>query len=335
MEPARSLDVRAGVLITVKRKREVSVSLSRSEHTLELVQDLLDDLELGRSSGESLILKASRLARIVGADEIKQWLRFELGGFKSGNDISIKYMGLTGRWTKKDENKGYWIPLAQIEALIDAEKSKLSVMRIPDSAGDYNSAVPVATRAMNAAASNISKYSGIRSKVMAILHAFVTDVYYEKVFDNLSESIFENYKRDVDNLISSACGDVIEQIPSAMERLASGDSEAISHALATCRRIIESFADSIYPPTDETIEIGGNQLKLDAGKHQNRINAYIIGFCDSKSRKQRFRQNLSNLFDRVSTGVHKEVGAEEAKALFLNTYLFLGEVLHLDTTKKV
>lgn len=77
---------------------------------------------------------------------------------------------------------------------------------------------------------------------------------------------------------------------------------------------------SIYPPSEKNTEIGRNQLKLDAGKHQNRINAYIHENCDSKSRKQ----NLSNLFDRLSTGVHKDVSAEEAKALILNTYLFLG-----------
>ena len=100
-------------------------------------------------------------------------------------------------------------------------------------------------------------------------------------------------------------------------------------ALSTCRRIIEAFADSVYPPTDQTVEISGNVLKLDAGKHQNRINAYIHTKTESQSRKQRLRQNLSNLFDRVSTGVHSDVGAEEARALFLNTYLFLGEVLHL------
>ena len=47
------------------------MAISKSEHTLELVQDLLDDLELARSSGESLILKASRLARIVGAEKTK------------------------------------------------------------------------------------------------------------------------------------------------------------------------------------------------------------------------------------------------------------------------
>jgi hypothetical protein len=35
------------------------------------------------------------------------------------------------------------------------------------------------------------------------------------------------------------------------------------------------------------------------------------------------------LFDRVSTGVHNDVTVEEAHSLFLNVYLFLGELLHL------
>ncbi len=307
------------------------MSPSKSEHTLELVQDLLDDIELGRVSGESLILKASRLARIVGAEEIKEWLKFELGGYESNNDVALKFMGRTGRWVERDKNRGFWIPLAQIEAYMEAEKTKLSVMRIPDSSGDHNIAASVATRAMNEATSNISKLSGVKSKVMAILHSFVTDVYYEKVFDNLSESIFESYKRDVDNLIAENCGEILGQIPAVMERLSSGETEAISHALTTCRRIVESFADSIYPPTAETVEIGGNNLSLDKSKHQNRINAYIDKKCGSKSRKQRFRQNLSNLFDRVSNGVHNDVTVEEARALLLNTYLLIGEVLHLDT----
>lgn len=135
---------------------------NKSQHTLELVQDLLDDLELGRSLGEQVILTASRLA--------------ELLVMKVNNGLSLSWvvilgrmkyplnMGITGRWTKKDENKGYWIPLAQIDAMIEAEKSKLAVMRIPDSAGDHNYAAQAATRAMNDASNNISKFSGIRSK---------------------------------------------------------------------------------------------------------------------------------------------------------------------------
>lgn len=303
---------------------------SRSEHILQLARELLDDIELSRTSPESLILKASRLARWVGSDEVRDWLKLEMSGYNTTNPTSLKYMGLTGRWTDYEKKLGYWGPLAQQEATIEAERAKLASLRTPDSSSDYAAiAIGNVTSAMTASASMISRLSGIKTRVLGLLHSFVSDVYYEKEFDSLSESIFERYKRDVDSLISEHCGDVLEKIPSVMDRLAEGDQESIAQSLATCRRIIEAFADSVYPSTDQTIEIGGNVLKLDASKHQNRINAYIHTKTESQSRRQRLRQNLSNLFDRVSTGVHTDVGAEEARALFLNTYLFLGEVLHL------
>jgi hypothetical protein len=157
--------------------------------------------------------------------------------------------------------------------------------------------------------------------VLANLHGFVTDVYYEKEFDSLSESIFEKYKSEIDTLIAEHAGDVLEQIPSVMSRLSEGDQESISQALTTVRRIIDSFADSIFPSTDETIAMGGNEVTLGANRHQNRINAFVHQRIESKSRKTKIRQNLSNLYDRVSTGVHNDVTAEEARSLFLNTYL--------------
>lgn len=307
---------------------------SRSEHILQLARELLDDIELSRTGPENLILKASRLARWVGSEEIRYWLKLEMTGYNNSNAISIKYMGLTGRWTDREKNLGYWGPLAQQEASIVAERAKLASMRTPDSSSDYAAvAIGNVTAAMTASANLISRLSGIKTRVLGLLHSFVSEIYYEKEFDSLSESVFERYKRDVDSLISEYCGEVLEKIPSVMDRLADGDQESISQALATCRRIIEAFADSIYPPTDQTVEIGGNTLKLDASKHQNRINAFIHGKTQSQSRKQRLRQNLSNLFDRVSSGVHNEVTAEEARALFLNTYLFLGEVLHVGTAR--
>jgi hypothetical protein len=303
---------------------------SRSEHILELSKELLDDIELSRTNVENLILKASRLARWVGSEEVRQWLKFEMGGYNSSDELSLKYMGLTGRWIDKEKNTGYWGPLAQQEAAIDAQKAKLAGMRTPDSSGEWAGiAIANVTRSMSEVANIISKLSGIKSRVLAHLHTFVTEIYYEKEFDNLSESIFEKYKKDVDILIGTSCGNVLEQIPSVMSRLAEGNQESISQALTTCRRILESFADSIFPPIEDTIEIGGNQLSLNASKYQNRINAYIHQRIESSTRKIRFRQNLSNLFDRVSTGVHKDVTAEEARALFLNTYLIIGEILHL------
>lgn len=306
---------------------------SRSKHILELAQELLDDIELGHAEGERLILKASRLARWVGSDEIRGWLQYEMGGYNSTEPLSLKYMSITGRWTDRKDKKGWWGPLAQMEAMIATQKAKLATMRTPDIGGDYaNLAIMNTHKAMNEAASLIQRISGIRSRVFAVLHRFVCDIYYAKQFDSLTDSIFERYQRDVDALIAQYCGDVLTKIPALMDRLASSDSEAISQALNTCRRIIESFADSIFPPSDKTFEIGGNILRLDESKHQNRINAYVHQKTNSRSRRQRIRQNLSNLFDRVSSGVHKDVSAEEARALFFNTYLFLGEILHLDET---
>jgi len=304
---------------------------SRSEHILELSKELLDDIELSRINAESLILKASRLARWVGSDEIRNWLKFEMSGYNSSNEISLKYMGKTGRWLNREKNQGFWGPLAQQEAAIEAEKAKLACMRTPDSSGEWASVtIRNVSDQMNQTTINITRYSGIKTRVLSILHAFVTSVYYEKQFDNLSESIFEKYKKDVDTLLGTSCGEIIEQIPSVMDRLAEGDKESISQSLVTCRRVIEAFADNIFPPSEEKILINGNELSLGENKHQNRINAYIHQRITSKSREKRFRQNLSNLFDRVSTGIHNDVSYEEARALFLNMYLLLGEILHLD-----
>ena len=303
---------------------------SRSKHVVKLAKELLDDIELNRMGAEHLLLKATRLARWMGSEEIQKWLKLEMIGYNGTEEVSLKYMSITGRWVNREKGTGYWGPLAQQDAAIEAEKAKLAAMRTPDSSGEYaNIAIANVTYAMNETANLISRLSAIKSRVLAQLHQFVSEVYYSLVFEGLSESIFERYKTEVDVLMAESCGNVLDQIPAVMDRLADAQPEAVSQALTTCRRIIESFADSIFPPTESTVEIGGNTLSLGADKHQNRINAYIHQHTESQTRQKRLRQNLSNLFDRVSTGVHGDVTPEEARALFLNTYLLLGEVLHI------
>jgi len=130
---------------------------SRSDHVLALARELLDDIELSRTSPESLILKASRLARWVGSDEIRAWLKLEMGGYSHKDPISLRYMEKTGRWTNVEEQKGYWGPLAQQEAHIAAETAKLASMRTPDSSAQY----------ANTAISNVT----INPAIKSITHA--------------------------------------------------------------------------------------------------------------------------------------------------------------------
>ncbi|HDT1288678.1 hypothetical protein ACQ86C_16945 [Enterobacter asburiae] len=311
--------------------------LVRSEHELELAKELLDDIELSRLKVEQLILKASRLARLCGSEEFQNWLGYEMRGYYSNVDLSLRYMGLTGRWTNREKEEGYWSPIAQIDSLIMAKTTELESMTTPNVSG-IEFANTVLTNHLNTRATisgMISKLTGIRSRVLGILHTFTSEIYYEKELDYLAESIFENYKKDVDNLISGICGDVLQQIPSVVNRLAEEEDESVSQALTTVRRIIDSFADTIFPPSDETYEIGGNNLSLDASKHLNRLNAFVHQRVESKSRRDKIRQNLANLYGRVSTGVHADVSVEEAKSLFLNCYLLLGEILHISKLAKI
>lgn len=306
--------------------------VSKSQHIIDLSKEIIDNIELAEYDVQALLLKSTRLARYVENEEIRAWLRFEMQGYVSENELSELYMTKTGRWTDRKENKGYWGPYAQIDATINSYEARLKQLRIPDSSSNYAATLVNNILSQIASVSSvISKLGGVKSRVTSILHDFATNVYYERVFDSLAESIFEDYKKSIDLLIAKNSGDLIEQIPSVIARLSDDNKESVSQALTTCRRIIESFANHIFPPTDETYNIGGNELSLKADKTLNRLNVYIHKNTLSESRRKKLKQNLQNLYERVSAGVHADVDEQEARSLFFNVYLVLGEILTLSS----
>lgn len=304
---------------------------TEADHILALAAELLEDIELDRLGGDKLLLKSNRLARLTGSDEIRQWIGLEMGGYASGDPLALRYMTLTGRWTNFKEKQGHWGPYGQQMGKLDAYTTRLHSSNGAGSGVSANIGLLHANIKDQQSLTNmIGQMSGIRSRVLGLLHSFASGIYYERLFADIATSTFENYKNAIDSRIAEKAGIVLEKVPAVVDRLQDGDNEAVSQALTTCRRIIEAFADAIYPPTDGTFPLNGNNLKLDASKHQNRINVYIAERTDSQSRRTRLRQNLSNLMDRVSTGVHHDISAEEAYALFLNVYLLLGEILQLE-----
>src|SRR5262249_30051020 len=141
--------------------------------------------------------------------------------------------------------------------------------------------------------------------------------------------IFDQYQREVDSALANAATSAFTRLPEAFERLSAGSPEAISHALTTCRRVIDSFADSVFPPRDGFFAIGEQQIEIGASHTRNRLRAYVYGCIGRGSRYERINRCLGSLYDRVSTGVHSDVSISEARALVLQTYLFLGEILSI------
>jgi hypothetical protein len=70
----------------------------QSDHIIQLSKELLEDIELSRVSIENNVLKASRLARLIGDKETMDWLHYEMFGYNTTDKTSIEFVGLTGRW---------------------------------------------------------------------------------------------------------------------------------------------------------------------------------------------------------------------------------------------
>jgi len=150
----------------------------------------------------------------------------------------------------------------------------------------------------------------------------------------MQENIFEKHKKVIDALLAKECGDVLDKIPAIYDRLAQNDPEAISQALTTCRRMINSFADNVYLPQREPIQFAGQEMSIDKEHPLNRLRVFISNNTESDSVREKLNKRLRLLYDRVSTAVHHEVNSEEAQFLFLETYLLLGEIINLSDNKK-
>ena len=331
-------------------------SRSKSVAIRQLARELLDDMELGRINIEQTVLKALRLARLSDATEQQSWLVLELTGYEVDNEFSMKYLGWTGRWTDQARRQAFREPLAQLEARLRSWELQLQTLRIPDvnasislsssNPQEYVGGTALARREFpdpskpinavinqsNQLAQYISRVSGIRTKTIAMIYNFALNTHLQREFSSLTESIFDQYKLEVDRLIATTSGDVLQKLPSVWMRLGEGDAEAITHALTTCRRILDAFANSMIPESTLTEEeLKANNLTK-GRTARYRIRKYISQQSQSDSQRDRLGRSLTDIYSKLSGGVHDEVSVAEARALFLGTYLLLGEVLALPGT---
>jgi len=322
------------------------MSESKSQHTLKLARDLLDDIELSRLGSEQLLLKASRLARLVDATEVRMWLDYELNGYPN-TENGRKYMDRIGRWIEKKKNLGYWNPLAGINGTIVSMQTQIQQLQVPNvhlslssanpnefvsgfggsNVAGLSSASSAVLSRLQALTTAVTNLTSIRSRVLSGVHSFTAEEFNRLAFSGVAESIFQQHQVAIDALLRDQVPDVLEKIPAISDRLASGDGEAISQAMNSCRRMIKAFADTVYPPREDSITVDGKPYEVGSDKVLNRITLYVREHCASVSRRDRLIRNLRRIHERTSVGSHTEVSAEEARALFLQTYLTLGEIL--------
>jgi hypothetical protein len=292
----------------------------------KLAAALLEDIERGSLHVDLLVAKALTLARIVGDDVAVEWLTFEANGYDSLSAAAKKYALLTKRWDGESETR-YAASAPAIVHSITTMTHSLEVEKQLQPSGEYALVQQQAKREqVHSWAKALSPLELIISSIKLQIHLFAARVFVEAQFSETSRSIFDRYQADVDRKLAKMAADAFEKLPYVFERLQNGESEAISHALTSSRRIIDSFANAVFPPRNDPVVIDGVDVDCGADKVKNRLRALMAERIQSKSRRDRLNKNLGALYDRVSAGVHADVSIDEAQALVLNTYLLLGEL---------
>lgn len=285
-----------------------SCEVNQDEHAeaTALADELLADIELDRISIGKQVLKASRLARLVNDPEASEWLKRERNGYSSKLESDARFRR-GGRNGKEGDD-----PIYTSTVILDGIVRPLNAKPTASTSGQ------------------LVRFNMILIRVSTMIHDFASSQYYGLRFSARQHSMFERSKKQIDLLLSDLDPETIRRIDAALDGIRAGDAESIAAAMNSTRRLIDSFADAVFPAIDETRPDGqGGETKLGHQQRLNRIKAFVDDHAISPGQAKRPKRAIADIYERVSVGVHNDVTAAEAEFLFLSTYVLLGEILYI------
>lgn len=219
--------------------------------------------------------------------------------------------------------------LANVEANCEGARAAMAALQ---SGGNYSGDMILpASRDHDAKITSqaglVGTLAGLAGQVTAVIYRMVTEIYHELLFSDLQATLFAETQAHVDGQLAQAGGSALDKIEKVADRLRDGDPESVSQGLTSCRRLIDACADHVFPARDEPYVIGEQPLSVGASNVLNRLQAFCHSVGLPKSRRDRLRVTLKQLYSRCSAGTHAEVTVQEARFVFLQTYVVLGEIL--------
>jgi hypothetical protein len=181
------------------------------------------------------------------------------------------------------------------------------------------------------------EYKDILRRVANRVHDFLSNTEAQLMYGQINSDLFERNRQYVDARLRTIAPDVLHKFVIIYRRMGEGDPEARSHALESCRRILKSLADSLYPSRDEPpVDSRGKARILDDEHYINRLWQYVSDRVKGHSAGELLLARISEIgsrLDRIYTltnkGVHAEVTEDELNQGVIQTYLLVGDILRL------
>jgi hypothetical protein len=169
------------------------------------------------------------------------------------------------------------------------------------------------------------------------VHEFLSITEKQLAYGQINSDIFERNRQYVDSRLSAIAPESLEQLVVAYRRVGEGDSEAGSHALLSCRRVLKSLADKLYPAREEPV-IGsdGRERTLIEEKYIARLWQFVAERVKGRTagdlllaQVKDTGNRIDRLYELDSKGVHADVSEFEVNQAVIQTYLLVGDILRI------
>lgn len=331
-----------------------------------LVQDLLDTFDDPTQTIASLARRCQRVASLRGDAGALLWLSMELSDV--GNDfenkigavretLAARLLGALppeeserifrveyGSYTQRrmlPGNKANYLSVQQTEDLVQTLRREEEATLAPPPPGmhTYDLGKHVSEQAQNRVRLFESRQplEASLARIRDRLWQFLTETEYELTFGEATAETFDRLRSYVDNQLTTISPPALDQFQVAYRRLKDGGNEDRAHALTSCRRVLKTIADELYPATTEPV-MGddGRARVLGDDKFVNRLLQFVsekVGKHENGAVVQAALRDvgtrLTALNDLASKGVHAKVTAYEVDTCVVQTYLVVADVLRI------
>lgn len=310
--------------------------MDRVEEARNLCDEILKNVELSEIPLHSIILKASRVARLMKDNDMQEILQYEASGYPcSSGTVPSKVFNLAELANRvslyKDDKSGenkktcYVESVQEIEAIISAELESLKAC------------APTFVGPRRTHKNSISKWTGRLAARRAFVHSYILDQLTELNFSNLADSVFTRIRLNVDAKIANKVPEAVRKFTAIHGNLESDNPEDWSNSAHSCRRILQDLADVLFPPTSDRNTPPGKPIKLGPDNYINRLICFAEDQVESKtytevvgSQLKYLGHRLDSLFNAAQKGSHATINTrEEAERYVVYTYMIVGDILRL------
>lgn len=166
---------------------------------------------------------------------------------------------------------------------------------------------------------------------------YLCTVERELSYVGVNADIFERHRRRMEAFLSKVSPQVLDQFTAAYRRAREDDAESKTHALTTCRRILESVANVVYPPRDEpVVDRSGTARNVGPAAYVNRLWIFMDDSMSGSTQSKVLRTTLQDFGARIdevyalaNKGVHADVTQAEVDTCVMQTYMLAGEILRI------